>query len=144
MSHRTTWTGACHCRNIRFTFESGKDPSELQGRRCACSFCTKHGNVYVSDPAGALDITIDDRQRVSRYSFGHATAEFLVCRTCGVMPVIVSHVNGAVHGAVNRNAVDGIEAVRHELPVFDFDGETPEERLARRRKNWIGRVTGAD
>ncbi len=43
-------TGGCHCSNIRFRLESAKPPSEFAPRVCDCTFCTKHGARYISDP----------------------------------------------------------------------------------------------
>ena len=141
MADRTTFEGGCHCGNIRFAYVTQEGGRGVQPRRCACEFCTRHGNVYVSDPGGELAIQVKDDGAVSRYRFGHETADFLVCRICGVMPVVVSRIDGNDYGIVNHNAIDEAPVPARDLPTADLGGETREIRLARRKSNWIGTVT---
>ena len=42
--------GGCHCGNIRFSLSWEPDPAEIPARACICSFCTKHGGVWTSNP----------------------------------------------------------------------------------------------
>ncbi len=86
--HRTS--GRCHCGNIRFAFESGVPPAELPVRVCGCAFCVRHGARYTSDPGGAVGVEVDDEALVQRYTFGHRTAEFILCRRCGCVPLVPS------------------------------------------------------
>ena len=53
-------------------------------RACQCTFCRLHGAISTSDPKGAVRFSIRNEDAVSRYVFGLRTAEFLVCRACGV------------------------------------------------------------
>lgn len=133
-------TGGCHCSNIRFRLESAKTPSEFAPRVCDCTFCTKHGARYISDPEGSLRIEIEDSALVERYAFGHRTAEFMVCRRCGAVPAIVSEIDGTTHGVVNINTADNPEAFTTPATVVGYDGEEVDRRLARRQRNWIGTV----
>jgi len=140
VTDRTTFEGRCHCGNIRFEYTTVAGSRGTQPRRCACDFCTRHNNVYVSDPGGELAVTIGDKGLLSRYTFGHGTAEFLVCKACGVMPVIVSCIDGHDYGVVNCNTLDDMPPASGNMPIADLGGETREERLARRSRNWIGTV----
>ena len=71
--------GRCHCGNIGFFLTWEPDPAEIPARACTCSFCTKHGGVWTSNPRGALKIALKDPALVSRYAFGTRTAQFHVC-----------------------------------------------------------------
>lgn len=135
--------GSCHCGNIRFTFLSPDDQPTIPTRACGCTFCRKHGGVYTSHPEASLKVTIADTDKVERYRFGTQTADFHVCRTCGVVPVITCTMDGNLHAVVNVNTFDGIDRSAFETAATDFDGETTEDRLARRKRNWIGDVTFA-
>jgi hypothetical protein len=76
--------GKCHCGNISFSLAWEPDPAEIPARACGCSFCTKHGGVWTSNPNGALKVAVKDPSLVSRYAFGTRTAEFHTCTRCGV------------------------------------------------------------
>src|SRR5262249_17304828 len=87
MALRFTYPGACHCGNIAVRLLSDKTPSELGLRTDTCSFCTKHHSLYTSDPGGELHLAIADDSALARCRFGTKTADFLLCKTCGVFVV---------------------------------------------------------
>lgn len=58
--------------------------SELPARACQCGFCRKHDSLYTSDPQGQMRFTVQDRAAIIRYRFASKTADFLICRRCGV------------------------------------------------------------
>jgi hypothetical protein len=132
MSHE----GGCHCGNLEVTFETAQRPEELPLRACQCTFCRKHAAIGASDPAGAVEVRIRDSGEVSRYVFGLRTAEFLVCRRCGVYVAAVCTVDGGTYATLNLNALADRAAFTRAPVPMDFDAETVAERLARRRKAW--------
>jgi hypothetical protein len=132
--------GNCHCRNISFTLTWDPDPAEIPVRACTCSFCTKHGNVWTSNPKGALRIAIAQREQVGRYTFETRTAEFLVCSRCGIVPVAASRIDGNVYAVVNANTFAGIDPSLLRRSSVSFDGEAETSRLDRRKRNWIADV----
>lgn len=132
--------GNCHCGNISFALAWEPGPTEIPARACTCSFCTKHGGVWTSNPNGALRIVINDPSLVSRYTFGSGTAEFHVCARCGVVPVVTSRVDGRLYAVVNVNAFEGVEPSLLRRASADFDGEAEASRLARRKHSWIAEV----
>jgi len=132
--------GKCHCGNISFTFSWEPDPKEIPARACGCTFCTKHGGVWTSNPHGALRVSIGDPSRVSSYAFGTKTAEFHVCARCGIVPVVTSRIDGHLYAVVSVNAFEGVpESLLRRAPM-DFEGEGTDSRLARRKRNWIADV----
>lgn len=135
--------GRCHCGNLRFRLDWPGNPKEIPARACSCSFCTRHGGVWTSNPAASLDVEIADAKAVSRYAFGTGTAEFLVCQDCGVAPVATSTIDCRVHAVVNVNCFENVDPGMFVLASSNFDDEEEAERLARRQHNWIGTVRGA-
>ncbi len=133
-------SGGCHCGNISFALTWAPDPVEIPARACSCSFCVKHGGVWTSCPTGALKITVRDSSLVSKYAFGTKTAEFHVCSRCGIVPVVTSRIGDRLYAVVSVNALEGVapSLLRHASTTFE--GENQEDRLARRRRNWIGDV----
>ena len=136
--------GSCHCGNISFALDWLPTPTEIPARACGCSFCTKHGGVWTSTPTGALKIKVKDPALVMRYAFGTRTAEFHVCSNCGVVPVVTSEIAGRLYAVVNVNTFDGVEPTLLRRSPANFDGEGTDSRLARRARNWIGRVQFAE
>ena len=132
--------GRCHCGNISFTLDWKPEPTEIPARACDCTFCSKHGGVWTSCPAGSLRVSIREPARVSTYSFGTKTAEFHVCSACGVVPVVTSRIDGRLYAVVSVNAFEGVARSLVRQAGASFDGEGESDRLARRQRNWIGDV----
>ncbi len=131
--------GRCHCGNIRFRFVR-PEAATIPARACTCSFCQRHGGLWTSHPAGALQVRVHDASRVHRYTFGTGTAHFHVCTTCGAVPVVTSHIDDRLYAVVNVNCFDDIPAERLERASATFDDEDEAARLARRARGWIGDV----
>jgi len=134
----TTLTGRCHCGNLTLTFETRHRPEELPVWECGCSFCRRHGARTTSDPEGRVSIRIRDPAQLARYRFGLATADFLVCRRCGVYLAAVipaDHENGA-RATVNVTALDAADRLTHPPAPVAYGAESADERRARRRSNW--------
>lgn len=83
---------------------------------------------------------INDETAVSRYKFGTETADFYVCAVCGAVPFVASEIDGKLHAVVNVNTFEDTG----DLPISDsptnFDGESTDTRLGRRKRNWIPTV----
>lgn len=132
--------GQCHCGNIALTLEWEGDPPEIPARACGCSFCTKHGGVWTSNPGSKLAVTILDGALVSKYAFGTRTATFHVCSRCGAAPLVTSVIADHLYAVVNVNMLENIDPSWLRRASHDFEGENVESRLARRKRNWIATV----
>jgi hypothetical protein len=128
--------GSCHCGNLELVFETAVPPAELTLRACACSFCRRHGGRTVSDPAGRVEILIHDPAELSRYRFGLGTAEFLVCRRCGVYIGAVLTDVDAAFAIVNVNTLAMPELFATTAVLVSYDRESALERQVRRRARW--------
>lgn len=129
-----THGGSCHCGAISVRFHSEKPSSELGARTCQCSFCQQHGASWTSDPQGSAEVEIAGP--VSRYQFGTKTADFFVCRTCGVVPVVVGEIEGKLLGVVRVNCLEDAKLFLEHTAPMDLDGELLEARLDRRAQRW--------
>ncbi|MBZ9992054.1 hypothetical protein LB572_33675 [Mesorhizobium sp. BH1-1-5] len=133
----TVHSGGCHCGNIRLSFSTALDPAALEIRACQCSFCTRHGSRAAADPNGRLVISVADRDRLQVYRFGLRTADYLVCRECGVYVAAIAGEDDDATAVVIVNALDERERFSREPVAVRFDTETREQRLARRRSAWM-------
>jgi hypothetical protein len=133
-------SGHCHCGNISFALDWRPEPSEIPARACTCSFCAKHGGVWTSCPTGSLTVSVKDRVRASNYTFGTKTAEFHVCTTCGVVPVVTSRIDGRLYAVVSVNAFENVMPVLFRHVPANFEDENEDARLSRRKRSWISDV----
>lgn len=136
--------GSCHCGNVSFALTWEPDPLEIPARACTCSFCSKHGGVWTSNPNGSLSMKVREIALVSKYAFGTRTAEFHICSRCGVVPVVTSKIDNQLYAVVSVNAFEGVDPSLLRRASANFDGEDEEARLARRKRNWIPSVRYAE
>jgi hypothetical protein len=116
---------------VSVTYETDA-PAQL--RHDGCSFCASRGVKSASDPNGKVALT--STARLTRYRFGYRSADFLICPTCGTY--VATHMDGP-SGAVGVINVVGLQIaeLKDELaPPTSLDGETPDERIARRLARW--------
>jgi hypothetical protein len=132
--------GSCHCGNVSFSLDWKQDAAEIPARACGCSFCVKHGGIWTSNPKAALRVKVDDPAQLEKYAFGTRTADFHVCRRCGVTPLVTSEIDGRTYAVVSVNAFNNVDRAKIRVAPISFDGEETSSRLDRRKRNWIADV----
>ena len=134
-------TGGCHCRNITVEYQTEIAPEDAKPRACQCSFCRQHQSRAVSDPKGALRITVGNRDLLSRYQFSLKSIEFLVCRECGVYVAgfMPDPTDDKGYATLMVSALDERSRFPQPSPTV-YDAEDREMRTARRRKVWTPAV----
>jgi hypothetical protein len=130
--------GSCHCGKIGVDFETAIALPSIPLRACACSFCRRHAARTATDRNGRVTLTFHEED-VSRYAFGLRTAEFIICRHCGV------YVAAVMEGlsTINVNVLDDREVFTQVAASQDYDGELADQRTARRRANWTPTIIAA-
>jgi len=128
--------GGCHCGNLRLTLRLSQPPADTQLRACACSFCRAHNKRTTSDPHGSVDIHAANWSVVERYRFGTRTAEFLICKRCGVYIGAIGETASGTCAIINTIGLDDRAAFTQQPDPVDHDGEVAGDRLARRAANW--------
>jgi len=128
--------GGCHCGNVSFVFEITKPLEELGLRACQCSFCRAHNARTTSDPDGAFRLRVRDEGKLSRYRFGLKTADFLICKECGVFAGALMTVDGKSWITVNANAFKPPPPAGFAPAPHDFGREDTAGRIARRMAKW--------
>ena len=130
------YAGSCHCGAIGFRYTTALAPPEWAVRECQCSFCRAHGAATTSDTSGTIEWTAADGYALRRYRFGLATADFLVCRTCGAYAGAMLETPRGRFGIVNTRLLqprpDGLAAAA----AVTYDGEDSAGRIARRERRW--------
>lgn len=130
------YTGACHCGAIGWEYRTTVDPTRWPIRSCQCAFCRAHGARCTSDPKGRVDFRARDPEALTRYRFGLETADFLVCRRCGVyVGALIERPEGAF-ATLNLNVLETPVPALAESAAVSYSGEDREERVARRLVRW--------
>jgi hypothetical protein len=127
--------GQCHCGAIRGTLVASKPAAELQVRACQCSFCTRHGAMTVSDPAGRATFEIE-RTALAPYQFGTRTGTSLICGRCGMYAGVIVEDGEKTWSALNVRGLAIPEFQGRVAEPVVYEGETPEGRIARRKSKW--------
>jgi hypothetical protein len=132
MEHR----GGCHCGNLQLVLRLSEPPAQVRVRACDCSFCRAHGTRTASDPQGSVEIRAEDWALVEPYRFGSGTADFLICRRCGVYIGAVCDTPAGPRAVINTNSLDDRGQFGQPAAAVDHDSESLEDRLARRARAW--------
>jgi hypothetical protein len=138
----TVHRGQCHCGAITLRFVTRNAAADLPLRACQCGFCRKHGARTTSDPAGRAEIAIADPASVERYRFALGTAEYFVCRRCGVYVGAVMSEGDKAYAVLNVNAFadNAGFAAAGQGAAMNYDHENEAARRARRRAQWTPAV----
>jgi hypothetical protein len=127
--------GGCHCGAIAFEYRPTQPPAGWAVRACQCRFCRAHGARTTSDPEGAIAFRVDDESQLRKYRFGSRTADFYVCRSCGVYVAAVLTTPRGRFATVNINTLRDVVAMPDAAPV-SYDAESAEAKQARREQRW--------
>lgn len=129
------YSGQCHCGKVKASFETQKTPQELGVRTCQCDFCRRHGAINISDPDGTILIEAA-AEDVNRYRFALRTADFLICRHCGVYIAAVMGEGGKIVSTINVAGLRMEDFLGIAEAPMDYDAETTEDRIERRFTKW--------
>jgi hypothetical protein len=135
MAETLRYAGSCHCGATRTTLAASKPAAELQVRACQCSFCTRHGAMTVSDPAGRIVFEIE-RAALVEYRFATRTGTSLICGRCGMYAGVILQDGGQLWSVINVRGLAVPEFADRTAEPVVYEGETPEQRIARRKRQW--------
>jgi len=127
--------GRCHCGNLSYVLDWPLTDAPTL-RACGCDYCSRHGALWTSHPTAAVTLTIAEPEQVLPYRFGTASADFLVCRRCGILTLTRCALDAGLRTVVNANTFENLALEDCARVATDFDGEDRAQRLARRQRNW--------
>ena len=130
------YLASCHCGALEARYATAVPVAAWPVRACQCAFCRAHGALSTSDPAGTLAFSARDVGRVQHYEFGTRTAEFLICRECGVYVGAQMETSRGRFGILNTRALRPIPAGLPEPVAMQYGDETTEFRDQRREARW--------
>jgi len=133
--------GGCHCGAIGFQYATAIRPDSWPMRACQCRFCRMHDALSTSDPRGTLVFSASNPDALQRYRFALKTADFLVCRRCGIYVGAVIDSASGRFGIINTRALDTMPANIAHVGAVSYDNEDAKGRIKRREERWTP-VTG--
>ena len=118
MTETATYTGGCHCGEVRFEVKADLS----QTITCNCSICSKTGAIYAFSPAANFKLVSGD-DNLTDYQFNKKVIHHVFCTTCGVrsfgrgtMP------DGTETVAINARCLDGVDI--STLTPAPYDGKS--------------------
>lgn len=142
MNEKTIIEGGCHCGNIHYRYKVDQPLENLSIRVCSCSFCTKQGATYTSDPEGKLHVRIKKTEHIQKYRFSSKQVDFIFCGICGVMPLSITEIDGNIFALINIKTTKNTDLLGLSAQTIAFSKETVEESIKRRKSKWIPEVEG--
>lgn len=136
MHMQTDYRGSCHCGAIGFIYRTAAEPDRWSIRACQCSFCRAHDALSTSDPAGDIVFTASRAGLLQKYRFGLKTADFLLCRRCGVYIGALIEIGSKAFGIINIHALAEVPENLAPIAASSYDGEDTGGRVARREQRW--------
>lgn len=132
----TTFDGSCHCGAIGFHYGTAVAPEHWSIRACQCGFCRAHDALSASDPLGSLVFTASRPEFLQRYRFGLRTADFLLCRECGVYIGALISTERGQFGIINTHALIEAPDTLAATEAMSYDAEDAGGRVSRRESRW--------
>jgi hypothetical protein len=127
--------GQCHCGAVRVSLEGDLPAQDLPLRACQCGFCRRHGALSTSHPEARITFAAG-ADALIRYRFGQKLSDFLICSVCGVYVGALAETDTGPIAILNVRGVDLPGFEDRAAQPMTYDGETPDERTARRKARW--------
>ena len=133
---KSEFQGSCHCGTIGYRYRTDVAPDQWSIRACQCRFCRAHDALSASDPSGFVEFTVADPKFLNRYRFGLRTADFLLCRECGVYIGALIETENGQFGIINTHALLQTPGTLAATEPINYDSEDVAGRVSRREVRW--------
>lgn len=131
-----SYAGQCFCGSIGYDYRTAITPTDWSIRACQCAFCRAHDALSTSDVAGTLHFHATNPENLQRYRFAMRTADFLLCRECGVYIGAVIESDQGRFGIINTHSLGETPADIAEVAPITYDSEDKQGRVGRRETRW--------
>ena len=117
MGNEKSYTGGCHCGQVRYEVELDLDSASVIS--CNCSLCGKAGTLLTFVPAQKFTLRSGE-DVLTDYQFNRHNIHHLFCRVCGIKSFARgTNRNGGAMVAINTRCLDGIDLSVVEITPFD-------------------------
>jgi hypothetical protein len=117
MADTTTYTGSCHCGNVKFDVNAKIDGV----MSCNCSHCQRKGFLLAFIPKDQFTLN-SGADNLTEYRFNKHVIAHQFCNTCGTQPFAFGAMpDGSPICAVNVRCLDNVDL--DAFPVQHVDGK---------------------
>ncbi|HET6284843.1 MAG TPA: GFA family protein [Polyangia bacterium] len=118
MSEPKSYTGGCHCGQVRY-----QATLDLSGTviSCNCSMCGRSGTLLSFIPATQFTLLSGD-DALTDYQFNKKRIHHLFCKSCGIKAFARgNNADGSAMVAINTRCLDDVDL--EQLNIKKFDGK---------------------
>lgn len=133
--------GQCHCGNLEHHLLLPASDKAVVACICRCSFCRLHHPVWLGRPASHYHLRAEQPEMVSVYRLGNTTADYLICRHCGVVMGALTMMDGHWWAQVNLQTLVLPSDFSYDEEFWSPKSEEKQERYMRRSRSWIAEVS---
>ncbi len=120
MADKKTYTGGCHCGQVRFEVDLNLGTVYA----CNCSLCSKMGWRLAFVPESDFRL-LQGQAALSDYQFNKKHIHHYFCRHCGVRSFGQGHDgSGKQTYSINVRCLDDVGETADDLPLHRFDGKS--------------------
>jgi hypothetical protein len=116
MAEGKTYTGGCHCGNVRYEVDTAFTPLIS----CNCSICAKKGLVLTFVAPGQFKL-LSGEESLTDYQFNKKVVHHVFCKTCGVSSFARGTGPQGPMVAINVRCLEGVDP--RSLSVTEVDGK---------------------
>jgi hypothetical protein len=109
-------------------------------RACQCLFCKKRNGQYTSDSKRKVKIHLQEERFINKYRFATKTADFWICKSCGLLPVVTARIGDTMYAVVNLTTADNLDISQLAAKHVNSSSEDKASREERRKRTWISDV----
>jgi hypothetical protein len=118
MAEMQTYTGGCHCGDVRYEATLALDPVIA----CNCSICSKRGHLLSFTTPDKFKL-LSGGEGLVDYQFNKHVIHHLFCPKCGVQSFARGKKSdGQEHIAINVRCLDNVDV--SALKITPFDGRS--------------------
>lgn len=111
------YKGSCHCKAVRFEFESQKIE---QGLQCNCSICIRKNAIMSKQSIDKTSFQLlSGEDELANYQWQDCDVNHFFCKKCGIYPFHNTSFE-PVSYRINLGCVEGVEP--RDLEILEFDG----------------------
>ncbi|MDB2385889.1 GFA family protein [Shewanella sp.] len=112
------YKGSCHCKAVKFEFESEEIKEALQ---CNCSICIQKNAIMSKQSYASTEFKLlSGKENLNTYHWGDHDVNHYFCKTCGIYPFHDTSYEPEKY-RINLGCVEKLDP--RKLGLFQFDGK---------------------
>ena len=127
--------GRCHCGNLKLHLHWPATASLIL-RVCTCDYCSRQGALWISHHAAPVTLSYAEQDQIIAYRFASESADFLVCRRCGILTMARCAAADGQRAVVNARTLENVDLAHYQQAAAHLGDEDLPTRMARRRRDW--------